>query len=63
MTGNQSRLLKANDRVCWMARATDQGSVVGTNWNGVTIVWDDGDTNAVQHNDMTQIELMPVKVM
>jgi len=62
MTGNQSRLLNADDRVCWKASATDQGVVVGTDWSGVTIAWHDGDTNTVQHNDMSQIEIAPVKV-
>jgi hypothetical protein len=62
MTGNQSRLLKVGDRVCWKASVTDQGTVVGTDWSGVTIAWDDGDTNTVQHNDMTQIEHAPLKV-
>jgi hypothetical protein len=62
MTGDQSRLLKVGDRVCWKASAADQGTAVRTNWRGVTIDWDDGDTNTVQHNDMTQIERAPVKV-
>ncbi len=62
MTGDQSRLLKVGDRVCWRASATDQGTVVGTAWSGVTIAWDDGETNSVSHNDMTQIERVPVKV-
>jgi hypothetical protein len=62
MTGDQSRLLKVGDRVRWKASATDQGTVVQTNWSGVTIDWDDGDTNAIRHNDMTKIERVPVKV-
>ena len=62
MTGNQSRLLKADDRICWKASATDQGVIVGTDWSGVTIAWDDGDTNIVQHNDMSQIERALVTV-
>jgi hypothetical protein len=62
MTGNQSRLLKAGDRVCWKASTTDQGTVIGTTWSGVTIAWDDGDKNIVQHNDMTQIERVSIKV-
>jgi hypothetical protein len=51
MTGNQSRLLKAGDRVCWGTTTTDQGTVIGTAWSGVIIAWDDGDTNSVGHND------------
>jgi hypothetical protein len=62
MTGDQSRLLKVGDRVCWGATTTDQGTVIGTTWSGVTISWDDGDTNAVRHNDMAQVERVPVKV-
>lgn len=63
MTGNQSRLLKVGDRVCWKASGTDQGTVVGTSWSGVTIAWDDGDTASIQHNDMAQVERAPVKLM
>ena len=62
MTGDQSRFLKVGDRVCWGATTTDQGTVIGTTWSGVTISWDDGDTNAVRHNDMVQVERVPVKV-
>lgn len=62
MTGNQSRLLKAKDRVCWRASATDQGTIFGTDWSGLIISWDDGDTNTVQHNDMSQIDRAPIKV-
>jgi hypothetical protein len=58
MTGDQSRLLKVGDRVRRKASATDLGTAVRTNW----IDWDDGDSNAVRHNDMTQIERAPVKV-
>ena len=62
MTGDQSRLLKVGDRVCWGATTTDLGTVVGTTWNGVTIDWDDGHTTSIQHNDMAQVERVPVKV-
>jgi hypothetical protein len=40
MTGDQSRLLKVGDRVCWGVTTTDLGTVVGTAWSGVTIDWD-----------------------
>jgi hypothetical protein len=60
MTGNQSRLLKVGDRVCWGTTTTDQGTVIGTSWNGVTISWDDGDTNSVGHNDMAKVERVPL---
>jgi hypothetical protein len=56
MTGDQSRLLKLGDRVSWKGSATDLGTVVGYAWSGVTISWDDGQTDSVRHNDMGQIE-------
>jgi hypothetical protein len=63
MTGDQSRLLKVGDRVCWGTTTTDQGTVIATAWSGVTISWDDGDTNSVRHNDMTQVERVPVNLI
>src|SRR5881394_1179346 len=63
MTGDQSRVLKIYDRVCWKNSATDLGTVIGTAWSGVTISWDDGDTTSIQHNDMAQVERVPTKVM
>jgi hypothetical protein len=62
MTGEQSRSLKVGDRVCWGDTTTDLGRVVGTAWNGVTIDWDDGHSTSIQHNDMAQVERVPVKV-
>jgi hypothetical protein len=63
MTGDQSRVLKVGDRVCWNHSTTDLGTVIETIWNGVTIAWDDGQTHSIQHNDMMQIEPVPTKVM
>ena len=63
MTGDQSRLLKVGDRVCWGVTTTDLGTVVGTAWSGVTIDWDDGHTSSIQHNDMAQVERVPVKLI
>jgi hypothetical protein len=63
MTGDQSRLLNIGDRVRWKDSATDLGKVTATTWSGVTISWDNGDANTVQHNDMTQIERAPKKVI
>jgi hypothetical protein len=60
MNGEQSRRLKPLDRVCWGASTTDLGTVVGTSWSGVTIDWDDKHTSSIQHNDMAQIERVPV---
>jgi hypothetical protein len=56
MIGEQSRLLKVGDRVYWENSAADLGTVVGTSWSEVTIKWDDGETNSVNHNDMAQVE-------
>jgi hypothetical protein len=62
MTGDQSRLLKPLDRVCWKASATDLGTVIETTWSGVTINWDNGHTTSIEHNDMARVERMPVKL-
>jgi hypothetical protein len=63
MTGDQSRLLKVGDRICWGTTTSDLGTVVATAWNEVTIDWDDGHTSSIQHNDMMQVEWVPVKLM
>ena len=62
MTGDQSRALKVGDRVCWGAKTTDLGTVVGTSWSEVTISWDDGETSSVSHNDMARVERVPMKI-
>jgi hypothetical protein len=59
MTGDQSRTLKAGDRVCWGATMADLGTVVATTWSEVTIEWDDGHTDSIKHNDMAKIERVP----
>ena len=61
MTGEQSRLLKPLDRVCWGATTTDLGTVIETAWNGVTINWDDGRTSSIEHNDMARIQRVKQK--
>ena len=63
MTGEQSRLLKAGDRVCWRNDQTDRGTVTETNWAGVTIKWDNRSQQATQHNDMGQIERAPANLI
>jgi hypothetical protein len=63
MTGERSRQLKIGDRVCWKKSDTNHGTVAGTSWSGVTIAWDDGDSNSVSHNDMGQIERVPTKIV
>jgi hypothetical protein len=59
MTGDQSRELRVGDRVCWGATTTDLGTVIGTSWSGVTIAWDDGDSNS----NMAQLGRVPTKIM
>jgi hypothetical protein len=63
MTGEQSRTLGVGERVCWGAKTTDLGTIVGTSWSGVTISWDDGDANSISHNDMAQVERVPKKLV
>jgi hypothetical protein len=63
MTGDQSRTLRIDDRVCWGVTITDFGTVVGTSWSGVTIDWDDGHTTSIQHSDMAQVERIPNKLV
>jgi hypothetical protein len=55
MTGEESRKLKSGDRVFWQDDMTNQGTVRGTSWSGVTIDWDDGESTSVSHNDMAQV--------
>jgi hypothetical protein len=59
MTGDQSRTLSVGDRVCWRADKNDQGTIIETNWAGVSINWDNGHTASIQHNDMAQVERVP----
>jgi hypothetical protein len=61
MTGEQSRLLKVGDRVCWGAGTTDLGTVAETNWAGVTVNWDSRSQQEILHNDMSQVGLVPSK--
>ena len=55
MTGEQSRLLKIGDRVCWENSATDRGTVTANNWSGIGVFWDDGHKSSSRHNDMTRV--------
>jgi hypothetical protein len=61
MIGDQSRLLKPLDRVCWGVTTTDLGTVIETDWAGVSINWDNGHTTSIQHNDMAQVERVPTE--
>ena len=62
MTRDQSKLLNVGDRVGWAGSAADIGTVVETTWSGVTIRWDNGQTTSIRHNDMKQVERVPVKL-
>jgi hypothetical protein len=62
MTGDQSRTLRVSERVCWRAATTDLGTVTETNWAGVTIKWDNRSVQAILHNDMAQVERVPMKL-
>jgi hypothetical protein len=62
MTGEQSRLLKPFDRVCWQNDPADQGTVIEKNWSGVTIKWDSRGPQAILHNDMARVERVPKKL-
>lgn len=63
MTGDQSRRLRIDDRVCWGVTISDFGTVVGASWSEVTISWDDGETSSLSHNDMAEVERVPVKLV
>jgi hypothetical protein len=63
MTGDQSRLLKPLNRVCWGATTTDLGTVIETALNGVTINWDNGHATSIQHNDMARVERVPTNLI
>jgi hypothetical protein len=62
MTGEQSRHLKVGDRVHWDKSLTDRGTISEVDWRGVTIKWDDGRVNSIYHNDMAQIERVPMNL-
>jgi hypothetical protein len=59
MTGDESRTLRVGDRVCWGVTTTDLGTVIETDWAGVSIKWDNGHTSSIQHNDMAQVQRVP----
>ena len=61
MTGDQSRLLKVGDRVCWQKDESDRGIVAAMNWAGVTVTWDNRGKQDILHNDMAQVGLVPHK--
>ena len=61
VTGEESRKLNFGDRVCCNADPKDQGTVTEKNWAGVTVKWDSRSEQAVLHNDMGSLFLIPKK--
>jgi hypothetical protein len=61
MTSGESRKLEVDDRVQWDNSLTDRGTVSEADWRCVTIKWDDGRMNSIYHNDMAQVERVPIK--
>jgi hypothetical protein len=61
MTGAQSRTLTVGDRVSWQNDQADQGTVTENNWAGVTVKWDNRGEQSILHNDMVQVDRVPVK--
>jgi hypothetical protein len=61
MTGGESRKLEVGDRVQWDKSLTDRGKISEADWRGVTVKWDDGRANTIYHNDMAQVERVPMK--
>ncbi len=54
MTPGESKQLKGGQRVVWHDSATDQGTVIATDWSGVQIEWDNGKTRFLHHNTMDE---------
>ena len=61
MSGDRSRLLKVGEHAYWEGRKADRGEVVENDWSAVKILWDNGLTNSICHNDMANVALAPVK--
>jgi hypothetical protein len=61
MTGEQSRLLKVGDRICWKNDQANSGTVTETNWAGATVKWDSRGEQRVLHNDMGGMTLISKK--
>ena len=62
MTGDESRKLKVGERLCWQKNQADQGTVIETNWAGVTVKWDSHSEQTIQHNDMGSLERVPANL-
>jgi len=57
MTATESRKLKKGSLVCWGGNTTDGGKITETDWNSVTIAWDNHHVTVVHHGDMREIQL------
>lgn len=57
MNATESRKLKSGSVVCWNGNTSDSGKITETNWNAVTIAWDNKHTAVVHHGDMREIQL------
>jgi hypothetical protein len=56
MSPDDSRKLTRGNRVCWQGKPDDGGKITETNWNAVTITWDDQNVAVVHHGDMREIQ-------
>ena len=54
MTGEQSRKLKAGDRVSWKTDNNDLGTITETSY-GVSLEWNRRDQQSVLHIDMSLV--------
>jgi hypothetical protein len=63
MTGEESRLLKVGDLVCWQLDNSDRGIAAEMNWASVTIKWDNRTDQTVMHNDMGQLDRATTSVI
>jgi hypothetical protein len=48
---------------CWHTDTNDLGTVTEKDWAGVTVKWDNRGEQMILHNDMAQLERVPVKLM
>jgi hypothetical protein len=58
MTPEQSKNLKAGDRVCFNGDPADVGTVKATGLRYVTIRWDDSHLSFTGHTSMQRVELV-----
>ena len=61
MTDDQSRELK--NRRPRLLRIHSNRSWLGTCWSGVTVDWGDKHASSIHHNDIAQVERVPLKIM